>query len=121
MKRFYILFLLVAFSFAAFAQLHYRIKDCAYVHRPEIKLSGNVKVVKKGPATFRVRVIPEDSKEPANVYVKIVSRSYHNNECGSWCFMKADEKYEDFTVKWVGQDEDFTIRFVKDGEMQGSL
>ncbi|MDR1975174.1 MAG: hypothetical protein LBQ31_10985 [Bacteroidales bacterium] len=119
MKRFYILFLLVAFSFAASAQQ--RIKDCASIYRPDIILAGTVKVITKGTPTFRVRVIPENSKDFASMDVKLVKKASNQlSSCGRWHLIKEDSKEQySFTVRWVDKEEDFTIRFVK--EWPGSL
>jgi hypothetical protein len=113
MKKGLLLFLLCAFVLPAAAQ--FTVKNCEFPTKPGMKLSGRIKVITEGAATFRVRVIPPQSGEIASVRVKVVDRVGFGDACGRWHFV---DDMEQFTVKFVTELEDFTIRFVDN--MEGS-
>lgn len=119
MRRYiFALLVLAALPLTMKAQaFHSRARDCMYTLRQgavttTFSLWGRVKVVKGNEyADLRVKVIT-DKREAADLEVAIVKDKA--TRCGEWLFVKKDEL---FTIKFVDDFEDITIRIVKRSEL----
>ncbi len=122
MKRYiFALIVLLSLSLSLNAQIayHSRARDCMFtLHQGTVtrtfSLWGRVKVVKSNEyADLRVKIIT-NKKETPDLRVAIVKDKA--TRCGEWLFV---QKKENFTVKFVDDFEDITIRIVQKSELSG--
>lgn len=120
MKRYvfaFLLFVALPLSTAAQQTYHSRAKDCMFTRylgtvTRTFSLLGRVRVVNGNEyADLRVKVVT-DKRTAVDLEVAIVTGKA--TCCGEWLFVKKDEL---FTIKYVDDFEDITIRFVKRSEL----